>query len=522
MIPKITPQSNYVLGPNGEQMRNLESQVLKNKTDIAAIIEGNIVLGELGIKVVGQGETPEELPNAATYTGDYGDAYLIGSTEPYDFYIFTRPFAGQTKPQWFNLGKFPLAGPKGDKGDKGDPGEQGPAGPGLLSGVVSSTGLPSNATNGQVFLDVSTGDLYRYTGVAGSMFGYWFRSGNVKGPAGPIGPKGATGPKGEKGEKGDTGPMGLTGFAITFKALVNSVSALPDPATTPRNQGYLVGASIAGAKPYIIIDDAADRPQWVAVGFTGASSVITDNGTYIAEFDISELVDEQRLREYGTHLLDIVDTDKLDTPPTDLPGIVAYEGVDSSTTILPYGYEAENAANAIVQRNANGRIQVPNTIGDGTQALNFYTAKIALGVNYLSNFSGTTVNREYVVGGQTAFGWGPGETGSGTNGKIYNYLFDLATKEKLDDNGHMRILNCTSSPQTVQIRRCINYRGDQSFVLGDVYVATDKVTQTNATEIDAELKIATLVLTIAPKSSITIDSRVTIKNNVQYTQHFIY
>lgn len=522
MIPKITPQSNYVLGPNGEQMRNLESQVQKNKTDIAAIIEGNIVLGELGIKVVGQGTTPEELPNAATYTGDYGDAYLIGSTEPYDFYIFTRPFEGQTQPQWFNLGKFPLPGPKGDKGDKGDTGEQGPAGPGLLSGVVATTGLPQGGTNGQVFLDVSTGDLYRFTGLSGTMVGYWAKAGNIKGPAGPIGPKGEKGATGEKGEKGDTGPQGATGFAIVFKALVDSVNALPDPTTTPRNWGYLVGMTLAGAKPYIIIDDAADRPQWVAVGFTGASSVITDDGAYVAEFDISELVDEQRLREYGSHLLDIVDTDKLNTPGTDLPGIVAYEGVDSSTTILPYGYEAENAANAIVQRNVNGRIQVPNTIGDGTQALNFYTAKIALGVNYLSNFSGTSVNREYVVGGQTAFGWGPGDTGSGTIGKIYNYMFDLATNEKLDDNGHMRILNCTSSTQTVQVRRCINYRGDVSFVLGDVYVATDKVIQADATEIDTTTKIATLRLQIAPKSSITIDSRVTTKNGVQYTQHFIY
>lgn len=522
MIPKITPQSNYVLGPNGEQMRNLESQVLKNKTDIAAIIEGNIVLGELGIKVVGQGTTPEELPNAATYTGDYGDAYLIGSTEPYDFYIFTRPFTGQTQAQWFNLGKFPLPGPKGDKGDKGDTGETGPAGPGLLSGVVSSTGLPQGGTNGQVFLDVSTGDLYRYSSIVGTAGGYWFKAGNIKGPAGPIGPKGEKGATGAKGEKGDTGPQGATGFAIVFKALVDSVNALPDPATTPRNWGYLVGMTVAGAKAYIIIDDAADRPQWVNVGFTGPSSIITDDGAYIAEFDISELVDEQRLREYGAHLLDIVDEDRLATPSTDATGIIGYEGKDLPTTVLPYGYEAENAANAIVQRNANGRIQVPNTIGDGTQALNFYTAKIALGVNYLSNFSGTSVNREYVVGGQTAFGWGPGETGSGTIGKIYNYLFDLATKEKLDDNGHMRILNCTSSPQTVQVRRCINYRGDQTYALGDVYVATDRISQINATEIDTELKIATLSLTIAPRSSITIDSRVTIKSGVQYTQHFIY
>ena len=519
MIPNITPQSNYVLGPNGEQMRNLESQVMKNKTDIAAIIEGNIVLGELGIKVVGQGTTTDELPNAATYTGDYGDAYLIGSTEPYDFYIFTRPFMGQTTPQWFNLGKFPLPGPKGDKGDKGDTGETGPAGPGLLSGVVSSTGLPQGGTNGQVFLDVSTGDLYRFSRLSGTMVGYWLKSGNIKGPAGPIGPKGEKGATGERGEKGDTGPQGATGFAITFKALVDSVNALPDPKTTPRNWGYLVGPTVTGARPYIIIDDAVDRPQWVPVGFTGASSIITDNGTYIAEYDVSDLVDEDRLRAYGQHLLNIVDVDKLNVPNTDALGVVVYKGQDLPTNILPYGYESENAGNALVQRNSNGRIQVPNTIGDGTQALNFYTARIAWGVNYLSNFASGTLSRPYVVGGQTTFGWGPGETGSGFSGRVTDYLISESTKEELDTSGHLRLLNCTSSPQTAYIRYCIKYRGTNP--LSDVYVATDKAT-VSTIEKDENASIATLAITLAPKSSITLDSRITEKNSIRYTQHFIY
>lgn len=91
--------------------------------DIQDLMEGTQVLAEFGIKVVGQVERAEDLPDPAEYEGDYGDAYIVGEAEPYEYYIFTRAFEGQEEPSWFDLGVFPQPGPQGATGPTG------PAGP---------------------------------------------------------------------------------------------------------------------------------------------------------------------------------------------------------------------------------------------------------------------------------------------------------------------------------------------------------------------------------------------------------
>ena len=72
--------------------RNLQEQVFKNMKDIQDIQDGATVLAEFGIKVIGQVDDAEDLPDADTYEGDYGDAYIVGTEAPYDYYIFTRAF----------------------------------------------------------------------------------------------------------------------------------------------------------------------------------------------------------------------------------------------------------------------------------------------------------------------------------------------------------------------------------------------------------------------------------------------
>lgn len=61
-------------------------------------------------------------------------------------------------------------GPKGEQGEQGPAGKdgatgpQGPAGPGVLTG----TGVPTGASqSGACYIDVSTGELYKYEDVAG-------------------------------------------------------------------------------------------------------------------------------------------------------------------------------------------------------------------------------------------------------------------------------------------------------------------------------------------------------------------
>lgn len=109
---------------NGKEYRNLEEQVLENTQAIKEIHDIGLLLAQLGIKVVGQVDTAAELPDATAYYPDdrenhYGDAFAVGTMTPYYFYLFTRPFEGETDPKWFSIGKFPMPGPKGDPGSGG-------------------------------------------------------------------------------------------------------------------------------------------------------------------------------------------------------------------------------------------------------------------------------------------------------------------------------------------------------------------------------------------------------------------
>ena len=112
-----------------EEFRNLEEQVEKNKSDILYMLEEEGVLNQFGIKVVGQATTSDELPIPSSYTGDFGDAYAIGATSPYTLYIYTRANGTHPNNYWFNIGQFPLQGPKGADGATGPRGPEGPQGP---------------------------------------------------------------------------------------------------------------------------------------------------------------------------------------------------------------------------------------------------------------------------------------------------------------------------------------------------------------------------------------------------------
>lgn len=67
----------------------------------------------LGIKVVGHVDALP-IPDG---TYEYGDAYTVGTTAPYDMWIYTRADAFHSEAYWFNIGKFPAPGPQGPKGD---------------------------------------------------------------------------------------------------------------------------------------------------------------------------------------------------------------------------------------------------------------------------------------------------------------------------------------------------------------------------------------------------------------------
>ena len=99
------------------EFRNLQEQVLKNMCDIQDIEQGATVLAAFGIKVVGQVNQASDLPAPTTYQGNLGDAFLVGTEAPYDYYIYAKAYDGQEQPAFYNLGQFPQPGPKGDQGD---------------------------------------------------------------------------------------------------------------------------------------------------------------------------------------------------------------------------------------------------------------------------------------------------------------------------------------------------------------------------------------------------------------------
>lgn len=92
-----------------------------------------------GFKVLGYYGTKAALDAAQKATATAGDAYGVGTAEPYDIYIFD----GITG-EFINNGPLQGAkgdtGPEGPQGPKGDPGETGPQGPAGADGAPGKDG----------------------------------------------------------------------------------------------------------------------------------------------------------------------------------------------------------------------------------------------------------------------------------------------------------------------------------------------------------------------------------------------
>lgn len=202
-----------------KQYRNLEEQVLKNQEDIKYLLEEGGTLNEFGIKVVGQVANVSQLPDPTTYTGEYGDAFAVGTQQPFIFYIYTRAISGQPTPFWFNLGEFPIPGPQGPQGPKGDTGERGPQG---IQGVQG-----------------------------------------IQGNTGPVGPQGPQGNTGAQGIQGPQGPKGDPGQPFQLGGILNNANQLPEPTEALRSTAYLIGTGF----PYdLYMITGEDTLVWTNTG----------------------------------------------------------------------------------------------------------------------------------------------------------------------------------------------------------------------------------------------------------------
>jgi hypothetical protein len=142
---------------NGIDLRNLEEQVLKNKEDIARHYSIDRVLADFGIKVLGYLENSTQLPGPDAQR-EYGTAYLVGITAPFNVWVWTRanPNAGEPTDYWLNIGPIAIEGPRGPQGVPGIPG---PEGKGTEWFVGSSYPSPSFVENNDFFLNTN-GDVY--------------------------------------------------------------------------------------------------------------------------------------------------------------------------------------------------------------------------------------------------------------------------------------------------------------------------------------------------------------------------
>lgn len=177
-----------------------------------------------GFKVLGYYGTKAALDAAQKATAAAGDAYGVGTAEPYDIHIFD----GITG-EFINNGPLQGAkgdtGPEGPQGPKGDPGETGPQGPAGADGAPGkdgakgADGLPGkDGADGAPGKDGTNGrDGVTFTpamSAAGDLS--WTNDGGKANPQtvnlkGPKGDTGARGPAGTDGAKGDTGPEGPRG-----------------------------------------------------------------------------------------------------------------------------------------------------------------------------------------------------------------------------------------------------------------------------------------------------------------------
>lgn len=282
LMPKLTEQ---VLA-NIEHINEVEAKV-------EAHYHMDRVLADLGIRVVGQVDSKEDLPSVNDYPGTYGDGYAVGIAPPYDYYIYTRPFAGETENQWFDIGLLAIRGEPGEKGDKGDKGDTGATG--QSTRWYSGVGSPYiTASEGDQYLDTSSGDIYQFNN-------NWNKTGNIKGTPGAQGPRGLQGLQGPIGPRGIDGPRGEAGYSVVIAGILSSADMLPDPSIVDRHTAYVVEGE--GQRWLYFITGDTLNLIWERVPFSAGTAVMS-NGYILGTFNADSKVDSvnEPYILYGTDL----------------------------------------------------------------------------------------------------------------------------------------------------------------------------------------------------------------------------
>lgn len=242
------------------------------------------VLAEFGITILGKFNHAPTEPGTA-----YGDAYLVGTEEPYDIYIWTRNGTSPGVDGWFNIGPLNVRGPEGPVGPQGIQGIRGESTK-WRSGVGYPTVLDSDQIH-DLYLDFSPtqtkGNVYQL-----STSRQWGLIGNIIGPQGPqgnIGPKGDTGPQGPQGIQGPQGDVG--GFINIYGVVPNRNQMLSPGQLNNLTYAYLVGTAVP-YDLYIQVGENVATAYWLNTGPLNVSTLVSVNGEYVNIWDADTKVDK--------------------------------------------------------------------------------------------------------------------------------------------------------------------------------------------------------------------------------------
>lgn len=281
---------------NNKEYRNIVEQVQHNKELIEQHYARDRVLAEVGIKVMGQKDDESALVDFIPPGGPeaWGEAYLVGATEPYDIHIWTRPG------EWFNIGPLNMIGEQGVPGDsienaevtsdnrlkitmddgreiitntfntiKGDPGNVGPA-----NALTAATVNPDYTVT-FTFQDGSSATTNK------SLRGQPGADSQVPGP---------------QGDKGDPGR------SIYIKGIVSTIGELDG--INPLDDLY--GAYLVGTvSPYLVYIPVAEPASFVYAGQFMGGTVITVGGqtqdTFDADTKLDKITTTGAYRLYGVN-----------------------------------------------------------------------------------------------------------------------------------------------------------------------------------------------------------------------------
>ena len=319
---------------NEKRGLGLERTVQWCVDNIDNIYETSEILSKFGIRVI------DNLPNQAelllryppaTYTGEFGNAVLVGTATPYNYYIWTREFPDQIDPEnpvngeWLNIGQFPLPGPKGDTGLTGPTGSRGQRGSRIYTGqgLPTNSNTPADTIEGDLYINSSNGVLYQAvlyaTGIS------WRNITSLRGPAGQAGQDGSPGPAGPV--------VDLVGTLATVEELPSVESAL---AQYGRQVAYLIGAEGSQKSVYGLIGPD-DNLSWSNLGLFAAGTIVSVNGTPVESLDMANYVPK------------VVNT-------TDTYSVSAYNKNTSAYEALPIS--DDDVGNTIALRKIGGILEV--------------------------------------------------------------------------------------------------------------------------------------------------------------------